>query len=139
MTEPRIRAGNAAPGEYVPAGEGQGEGVAFTADQVASAFGVAIDRVHRAMAGEFGLGTDGRVDSRRAQELAEVILGDQALDVREAALMKLGAYTPRPDQAWGMGETAPGEESDRAAAAADVLEDEHASPRGSHDESQRVG
>ncbi|CAA9583912.1 MAG: hypothetical protein AVDCRST_MAG19-4421 [uncultured Thermomicrobiales bacterium] len=139
MTAPRIAAGKMAPGEYAPAGEAQGLDATFSADQVAAAFEVAIDRVHRALAGEYGLGPEGRIDSKRAQELAELILGDQALDIREAALMKLGAFTPRADQAWGMGETAPGEESDRFAASADVLEDEHASPRGSYDESQRVG
>ena len=131
MSEPRAGPGLTAPGEYTPAGEGQGLGATFTADQVAAAFEVAIDRVHRAIAGEFNLGPDGRVDSKQAQHLAEVILGDQALDYREAALMQLGDFTPRPDQAWGMEETASGEESDRFAAAADTLEDHRASPRGS--------
>lgn len=139
MTEPRIKAGQIAPGEYVPAGEAQGLGMTFTADQVAVAFKVAVDRVQRAMAGEFNLQADGRVDSRQAQELAEVILGDEDLAEREAALMQLGAFTPRPDQDWGLGETAPGEESDRYAASADVIEDERASRSGSHDESQPTG
>ena len=139
MTDSRPAAGLTGPGEYAPAGEAQGLGATFSADQVAAAFDVAVDRVHRALAGEFNLGADARVDSRQAQHLAEVILGDQALDYREAALMQLGAFTPRPDQAWGMGETAPGEESDRFAAAADTLEDERASPRGSYDESQPTG
>ncbi len=139
MSEQRVGAGLTAPGEYTPAGEGQGLGATFTADQVAGAFDVAIDRVHRALAGEFGLQADGRVDSRQAQHLAEVILGDQSLDVRQAALMRLGAFTPRADQEWGMGETAPGEESDRYAASADTIEDERASPRGSYDESQPTG
>ena len=139
MTDPRPAAGLTAPGEYAPAGEAQGRGATFGADQVAAAFDVAVDRVHRALAAEFNLGADDRVDSRQAQHLAEVILGDQALDYREAALMQLGAFTPRPDQAWGMGETAPGEESDRFAATTDVLEDESASPRSSHDRSQPAG
>ena len=139
MTESRIAAGKVGPGEYAPAGEAQGLGADFGAEQVAAAFEVAIDRVHRAMAGEFNLGADGRVDSRQAQHLAEVILGDEELAEREAALMKLGAFTPRADQNWGMGETAPGEESDRYAASADVIEDERASRRGSYDESQRAG
>ncbi len=139
MSEPRAGAGLTAPGEYTPAGEGQGLGATFTADQVAAAFAVAIDRVHRAIAGEFNLGPDGRVDSKQAQHLAEVILGDEELAEREAALMRLGAFTPRADQNWGMGETAPGEESDRYAATADTIEDERASPRGSYDESQRAG
>ena len=139
MSETRIKAGLAAPGEYIPAGEAQGQGASFTAEQVASAFDVAIDRVHRAMAGEFNLDAGGRVDSRQAQHLAEVILGDQSLDVRSAALMQLGAFTPRADQDWGLGETAPGEESDRFAASADVLEDERASRQASHDPSQPTG
>lgn len=139
MSEPSIAAGLAAPGEYAPAGEAQGLGATFTADQVAAGFAVAVDRVHRAIAGEFNLGPDGRVDSKQAQHLAEVILGDEELAEREAALMRLGAFTPRADQDWGLGETAPGEESDRFAAAADTLEDERASPRGSYDQSQPAG
>lgn len=127
------------PGEYIPAGEGQGIGATFTAQQVARAFDVEIQRVHRAMKGEFALDAEGRVDSKQAQQLAEALLGDQALDAREAALMQLGAFTPRPDQDWGLGETAPGEESDRLAAAADVLEDERASRRSSYDPSQPSG
>ena len=55
------------------------------------------------LAGEFGLGADGRVDSRQAQHLAEVILGDQPLAEQEAALMRVGAFTPRPDHGWGSG------------------------------------
>ena len=139
MNDARIGAGFQAPGEYAPAGEAQGQGRTFTAGQIAAAFDVAADRVHRAMAGEFNLGTDARVDSQQAQHLAEVILGDEALDARQAALMRLGAFTPRPDQEWGMGETAPGEESDRFAASDDVLEDERASRRSSHDPSQPAG
>ncbi len=126
-------------GDYIAAGEGQGLHAHFAADQVASAFGVDLARVHRAMAGEFGLEPNARVDSRQAQQLAEVLLGDQPLDVREAATMRLGAFTPRPDEAWGLGDTAPGEESDRFAASADVLEDERASRRSSHDPAQRTG
>ncbi len=59
MSEQRVGAGLTAPGEYTPAGEAQGLGATFTADQVAGAFNVAIDRVHRAIAGEFNLGQDG--------------------------------------------------------------------------------
>jgi hypothetical protein len=113
MDDRRINAGLQAPGEYAPAGEAQGEGASFSAEQIAHGFEVEIDRVHRAMAGEFGLGADGRVDSRQAQHLAEVILGDQPLAEQEAALMRVGAYTPRPDHGWGIGETPPGEESDK--------------------------
>jgi len=113
MAESRINAGLEAPGEYAPAGEAQGEGERFSAEQIARGFEVAIERVHRAMAGEFGLGADGRVDSRQAQHLSEVILGDQPLAEQEAALMRVGAFTPRPDHGWGIGETPPGEESDK--------------------------
>lgn len=139
MTTTRLPAGKDSTGAYVPAGEGQGQHATFGADQIAAAFGVAIDRVHRAFAGEYKLGPDGRVDSRRAQELSELIIGDEDQAAREAALMQLGAFTPRPDQTWGMGETAPGEESDRYAASADAPADERASPRGSHDPSQPTG
>ena len=77
MSDRHINAGLVAPGEYAPAGEAQGEEARFSAEQIARGFEVEIDRVHRAMSGEFGLGADGRVDSRQAQHLAEVILGDQ--------------------------------------------------------------
>ena len=113
MQESRINAGLEAPGEYAPAGEAQGEHARFSAEQIARGFEVAIDRVQRAMAGEFGLEVDGRVDSRKAQHLAEVILGDQPLAEQEAVLMRVGAFTPRPDHGWGIGETPPGEESDK--------------------------
>src|SRR5215212_4022857 len=92
-----IDAGLVAPGEYAPAGEAQGEDARFSAEQIARGFEVEMDRVHRAMAGEFGLGAESRVDSRQAQHLAEVILVDQPLAEQEAALMRLGAFTPRPD------------------------------------------
>ncbi len=106
-------AGLSGPGEYTPAGEGQGEDTTFTADQVAHAFDIGVDHVHRAMRGEFGLDVDERVDSGQAQQLAEVLLTDRSVDLRQAALMNLGAFTPRTDHDWGSGETAPGEESDR--------------------------
>lgn len=139
MTIREPGAGVVGPGEYAPAGELQGIGSTFSAQQVAAAFGVSIDRVHNAMAGEFRLGADASVDSRQAQHIAEVMLTDQPLDVRQAALMSLGAFTPRPDQDWGIGETAPGEESDRYAADAHRPEDEVASKQGSHDASQPSG
>lgn len=113
MSRHPIAAGLAGPGEYAPAGEAQGERERFTADEVAAAFAVGVERVQRAMAGEFKLGAAAEVDSRQAQQLAEVLLTDLPLPEREAALMRLGAFTPRPDQAWGFGEKAPGEESDR--------------------------
>lgn len=113
MDERTIDAGLVAPGEYSPAGEAQGTNETFTADAVADAFGVAVERVHNALRGEFALGPEARVDSRQAQHLAEVILGDLPQAEREAALMRLGAFTPRPDHDWGIGEAAPGEESDK--------------------------
>lgn len=113
MDERKIDAGLVAPGEYAPAGEAQGTGETFTAGAVADAFGVAIERVHNAMRGEFAIGPEARVDSRQAQHLAEVILGDLPQPEQEAALMRLGAFTPRPDHDWGIGEAAPGEESDK--------------------------
>lgn len=121
MNESDIAAGIVAPGEYAPAGEAQGVGATFSGREIAAAFGVAGERVERALAGEFGLGAADRVDSRRAQHLAEVILGDQPQAEREAALMRLGAFTPRPDHEWGIGEAAPGEESDRVAGDDDHL------------------
>jgi len=113
MNDRHINAKLVAPGEYAPAGEAQGEDARFSAEQIARGFEVVLDRVHRAMSGEFGLGANGRVDSRQAQHLAEVILGDQTLAEQEAALMRVGAFTPRPDHEWGVGETPPGEESDK--------------------------
>jgi hypothetical protein len=117
-------AGLTGPGEYAPAGELQGQASSFTADDVANAFDVAIHRVHDAMQGELGLGADARVESRQAQVLAEVLLGDQPLDRRQAALMQLGAYTPRADAERGIGEASPAEvrarnRADRTDAGAD--------------------
>jgi hypothetical protein len=113
MREREVEAGLGAPGEYAPAGEAQGTGARFSAEDIAAAFGVAIDRVNRALAGEYGLNPDDQIDSRQAQHLAEVILGDLPQAEREASLMRLGAFTPRPDHQWGIGEAAPGEESDK--------------------------
>ncbi len=124
---------------YVPSGEAQGQDAQFTASQVAAAFGVDAERVHRALAGEFSLSPEASVDSRQAQQLAEVLIGDLPLDRQEAALMQLGAFTPRRDQEWGMGETPPGEESDRFAASVDVLEDEVASKHASNDPAYPTG
>jgi hypothetical protein len=124
------------PGEYAPAGEAQGAAETFAAGQVATAFGVGLDRVHEAMAGELGLAPASPVNSRQAQYLAEVLLADRPLAERSAVLMELGAFTPRPDQEWGLGETAPGDESDRLAPRVGVLDDELASRRSSHDPSQ---
>ena len=109
--DPPIEAGLSGPGEYAPAGEAQGVGDTFTVDQVAAAFGVGEDRVRRAMSGEFALTESASLDSRQVQHLAEVLLADRPQPDREAVLMELGAFTPRPDQAWGLGEKAPGEES----------------------------
>ena len=41
MSEPGIEAGIAAPGEYVPAGEAQGEMRTFSRDELAAAFRIA--------------------------------------------------------------------------------------------------
>lgn len=84
-------------GEYTPSGEDQGKYRKFTAEQVAEAFGVEVGRVRNAFSGEYGLDSDGKVTSAQAQELAEIFLGDLPLDGQQAALMKLGAYTPRSD------------------------------------------
>ena len=99
-------------GEYAPIGEEEGVNATFSLDAVAAAFEVAPERVRNAMEGEFG---DARtpVTSKQAQQLADVLLGDQPQDQQMAALMKLGAYTPRPDHADGLGEKDPAEESDR--------------------------
>lgn len=111
-------------GEYTPAGEDQGVNSSFTAEQVASAFEVDIQRVHNAFHGEFGLGPDGAVDSKQSQQLAEVILGDKPQDVQQGALMTLGAFTPRTDHDWGFGEKADDEESDRLRRTADTGDEE---------------
>jgi hypothetical protein len=94
-------------GEQGPTGEDQGVNAVFSAGEVAKAFDVEINRVHNAFAGEYNLGTDAKVDSRQAQLLAEVIL-------QEAALMQLGAFTPRRDTLEAsVSEKPPGELSDR--------------------------
>jgi hypothetical protein len=101
-------------GEETPTGENQGQFRSFIADEVARAFGVALDRVHRAFEGEFQKGPDDTIDSKQAQHLAELILGDQPLDRQAAALMKLGAFTPRYDTLEpSVLEKRPGEQSDR--------------------------
>lgn len=109
----RPEAGMTSPGEYAPAGENQGESNAFSARQVAHAFDIDVERVHKAMKGEFGLAPDALVDSRQTQQLAEVLLTDRSIELRQAALMNLGAFTPRVDHEWGIGEGDPAEESDR--------------------------
>lgn len=121
-----------ADGLYVEAGEEQSNRH-FGVDQIAAAFEVAPERIRRAMHGEFGLGSDGLADSRMAQHLAEVLLGDQPLDRREAALMRLGAFTPRSDADWGVGSGAPEEESDRQSARAGTSDERLASERSSYD------
>jgi len=139
MSEPTIKAGFVGPGEYAPAGELQGIDARFTVAQLAMAFGVAQDRVANALAGEFCLGANDTVDSRQAQRLSEVLMTDAPMDLREAALMTLGAYTPRADEDWGVGDVAPGEEGDRFAASPFKTPDELDSPTGSHDPSQPTG
>jgi hypothetical protein len=117
------------------AGETQGQGERFSADQVAEAFGVAVERVHNAMRGEFDLGPDAAVDSRQAQQLAEVLIGDQPQAEVMAATMRLGAFTQRVDDDWGLGDKAPGEESFRLSDRTGTIEGEGVSPRASHDPS----
>lgn len=100
--------------QYVPEGEDSGVDASFSPRHVADAFGVDIERVKRAFEGEFGLGADDLVDSRQAQHLAEVIIGDRPQAERDEALMELGAFTPRHDAADAtVEEKQPGELSDR--------------------------
>jgi hypothetical protein len=107
MSDTRIEGDFVVPGEYAPAGEMQGVEARFSAEQVAGVFDTTVDRVRRALAGELGLGPRDRADSRQAQRLAEVLLSDRPQAEREAALMRLGAFTPRRDHDWGIGEAAP--------------------------------
>lgn len=83
--------------EHDPPGENQGINARFTVDDVARHFDVARERVVRAFAGEFHLDDTDTVNSTQAQHLSEVIIGNRTQEEREAALMKLGAYTPRRD------------------------------------------
>lgn len=99
-------------GEYTPAGEDESPAQVFTVSEVAAAFCVDEERVRRAVAGEFGQ-ADAEIDARRAQHLAEELLVDQPMAEREAALMTLGAFTPRSDHMSGLGEKDPDDESDR--------------------------
>ena len=120
-------------GTYVEAGEASSNRLTFTVDQVASAFVVAVERVQRAVEGEFGLGPSASIDSKMAQELGEVLLGDLPLDKREAALMRLGAFSPRFDATEGLGHNPPDEESDRQNAVTGVPDDDLPSERSSFD------
>jgi hypothetical protein len=96
----------------VLAGEDQGIDASFSVEQVAAAFGVGIQRAQAAVEGEFG--GSSTLGSRQAQHLADVLLGDRPQAEREAALMTLGAYTPRHDAAEATAEEkAPGEQSDK--------------------------
>jgi hypothetical protein len=107
-------AGSSRASEYDRGSGKQGVAPSFTAEAVAEAFGVEVARVHRAMQGEFQLSADAPVDTHQAQELVEVLLSDKPLDKRQAALMELGAYTPRFDEIEGtVSEKPPGEQSDR--------------------------
>lgn len=99
------------PSEYTSAGERERVNARFTGDQIATAFAVDPARLRAAIRGEFGADVGERFDSKQAQHLAEVILGDQPLAEREAALLRLGAYVPRADWESGLGEREPGEES----------------------------
>ena len=119
-------------GVYIETGEA-GTRASFSAADVATAFEVAPDRVHRALAGEFGRSPDDRIDSQMAQHLGEVLLGNLPLDRQQAALMRLGAFTPRSDAEYGVGAGPPSEESDRQRADANVPDDRLASRRSSYD------
>lgn len=87
-----------------PAGEDQGTAAQFSARDIAAAFQVDLERVRRVMQWDLRLDPDSWVDSRTAQQLAEILLADRPLDRREAALMELGAFTPRPDVEFGLGD-----------------------------------
>ena len=91
-----------ADGVYIEAGEA-GALPSFAADDLAAAFGVEPARVHRALAGEFGLGANDRVDSKMAQRLCEALLGDLPLDRQQAALMRLGRSRPGATRRTGSG------------------------------------
>ena len=96
-----------------PKGEAHSPVVQFTAARVADAFDVEQERIERAMRGEFGLDADDTISSHQAQQLAEIVLAERPLGDREAALMRLGAYTPRSDVEWGLGDTYRGENGDQ--------------------------
>jgi hypothetical protein len=117
----------------MPRGEASDPSLRFTARQVADAFDVEPVRIERAMRGEFGLEANGAISSHQAQQLAEIVLAERPLGEREAALMRLGAYTPRSDVEWGLGDTYKGEESDRLASRADMPDDDLASRNSSYD------
>jgi len=116
-----------------PIGEEGSVNARFSISQIASAFNVDEVRIVRAVAGEFHEDAHATVDSRQVQHLAEVVLGDQPLDQQQAAMMKLGAFTPRSDADFGLGDARPGEESDLQAARADTPPTELAATRSSHD------
>lgn len=100
--------------EHEPPGEDQGIDARFSADQLAKAFEVDVRRVYDAFGGEYGLDPEGTVDSRQAQTLAELIIGDRPQAEQEEALMTLGAFTPRSDTLEpSVSEKPPGELSDR--------------------------
>ena len=117
---------------YVEAGERSLAPKSVAADQVAEAFGVDRSRVLAALAGEFGLGPNARIDGAMAQQLADVLLGDLPMDRQEAALLALGVFTPRRDAVEGIGSEPPREESDRLSAKADVPSDTLASNHSSY-------
>lgn len=104
----------------------------FTIDQIATAFEVAPDRVQRAIAGELHLRSDHHVTSKQAQQLAEVLLGDQPLDEREAAVSRLGAFSPRYDDAWGKGDNPDDEPGERLSDRTGAPDGNATSPRSSH-------
>ncbi|HWV22773.1 MAG TPA: hypothetical protein VNZ58_01165 [Thermomicrobiales bacterium] len=99
--------------EHDPPGESQGANARFTATDVATAFDVERNRVVAAFAGEFGFDSDATIDSMQAQRIADLLLADQPQAEQEAALMSLGAFTPRRDTIEpSVSEKAPGEVDD---------------------------
>src|SRR4051794_17167685 len=95
------------PGEYVPAGENARTDVRFDIAQIGAALGLDPQIVDAAAHSEFGSPQGALLDSRHVQRLAELLLADQPLADREAALLQFGAYTPRADVGDGIGD-APG-------------------------------
>ncbi|MFL5758458.1 MAG: hypothetical protein ACJ789_01895 [Thermomicrobiales bacterium] len=117
----------------LPHGEENDPAGGFSAADVAEAFEVDLDRIERAIRGEFGYEPNAIISSHQTQALAEVVLAERPIAEREAALMRLGAFTPRSDVEWGLGDTHSGEESDRLAGSATKPEDELASNQSSFD------
>jgi hypothetical protein len=125
--------------EYIPAGERADARASFAVNELAEAVGVDRTSVEREAAAA-GLAVAGGVDNRAAQVLVERLMRDRPLPDRQAALMRLGAFTPRSDTVEGVGDVPSPEESDRQAARADTPPDQLPSARSSYDPAtQRPG